>query len=676
MTEKFTSRSLFEVADLQLPIKETTTSRSSTDKWWNDQLYVDRIAPNPELNRSFAQAELSLQSLAEMLWFDVEHLVREISLAETTTVYYMDITETEFLGDGYGDENLTLLLSNFVQSLSEKGLNTSRAMVEHLVFERIQRYFAKLAGNQVQLTAQPKTYIIVTSPPDHISRGYHGSDSVENFSALETHHSFLYVMEFAEPTPSTSSTTKKAAQIKVTQYRTWHNMAGLLDLHQRLGCPVVPDAQVPIPNQLFANSIILETDKAISSTEVHTYLKEQFYLGSEEWFRNPSQAPQLENPVAFDQEWRSFFKQFYLKKALLLYREITPETQQPEKLEPLLKQLELLFSFFIRAIEKRVQESNVNPFYTQLVEAQLLKDMQEHPEQADQLQQQLDELRTPTKKETLQQRRRKIAKAYEIQVKHEVLGIKLSQQEAQWYNANVGDVLAISGQVMGMAQCYTLAPLSTLSKVAANLNSSPESLSLFKQSLETVPLSARKELYNHLLEQNYVELRLPGAKRVYMVPASYLEEPGCTVLPNGDVLGPCNILLDEDALALPMTQEQFDHFMMELGHSITADEITEDVFSLEDENKKAQARQLVLRLSKLLFKPSVGLNEFLSSSTFQLSENAFQLPIDIYLQLKNSSNPFHFLQQLVEKLEDKTVETESTRPFPSDESSLFRALAA
>lgn len=652
MIETLRTRPLFTDTDLQLPAQVKNllyfNAYTSEQKWWSDQLYIDRVAPSPNIVRSFADHELSISNLEKMLRADVQHLVKELSLAENTTTYYMDISSEQFLGEGYGDESLSLMLSNFVQLLQEKGLNTSRALVEHLVFERVKTFFSEIAQNISKNPDAPKPIVIVTSPPDSLSAGYHGADSLKDFSAPESHHSFVYVMEL-----------ESKGRVKVTQYRTWHNIEGLLELQAELGAPLEFDSTVSVTNQLFANSIIVEPEAGQTNEQIHAALQEVFYKNADSWVRRPDQAPVIENREAFDKEWQAFFNSFYLPKARKLYAKITPEIHEnPDEKKLIMQQLELLFSFFIRAVEKRVHELNSNPQYTALLEKQILLEMLKYPENNAQLEQQLDNLKNPSQPKTLRQRHSAINKAYKIQVKHDVFGKKLSASELKWYKAHVGSVVSITNFVMGSAQCYTIAPFKTAADIAEKIGNSGETLSAFSRNIDKTSVAARKELYEDILRQDYIELNLPGAERVYMIPRSYLADPGCRVVEGGKVMGPCEMLLQDDPMALPMNQEDFNRFMQELAHSLAVDETLEEIFNEEDTTTADRIRPYLDELYKKIFKKSVGLNALLASTTFQLSSEAYKLPIDIYLTLKNSKNPLATLQEILERLEDENSANE------------------
>lgn len=670
MQETITAIPLFSHPEILTASASATNSQSSNEfvtksKWWNDQLYLDRFSPSPELQRSFVEKPVSVAELATMLRADTEHLVRELSLAETKTTYSLSIDSKQFLGEGYGDESLELMLSNFVQLLTEKGLSSSRAVVELLVFERVKKFFAEYAAEPNLAPDTPKPIVIITSPPDTQQEGYHGIDSLRQFDAAESHHSFIYVMEITGQENSKLS-------IQVTQYRTWHNLAGLLALHSELGGGFIPDPNVPLPQQLFANTLLVPTPDVAT---IHTQLEQLFYQDAASWVRRPDQAPSLENRGAFDQEWRQFFEDFYLPEALRLYQR---SARHPDLLPPhhVLAQLELLFSFFIRAVEKRVQELNTNPLYLELLEQQLLADILKYPDKATELEARLLELQQPHKPQPLRKRQATINKAYRLQVKHDILGEQLTRHEANWYNANLTGVISISNFVMGSAQCYTLAPFTTAAQMGRAFSTPGETLRLFSASLETTSLFSRQELYQDLLKQDYVEIRLPGTQKVYMVPKSYLAAPGCRVTPEGKVLGPCDVLLDDDPLALPMTQPEFNQFLLELGQSLAAEETAAEIFDQQPDSIRQQGVILLQKIYKKIFKPSVGLNALITSSTYQLTHEAFRLPPEFFWELKNAANPLQVLEQMLLSLNDETGGQEQPDPTALVLSEALLSLAA
>lgn len=239
----------------------------SKNSVWDTVKLLDRFQ-KPEYH--------SKNSKIELLRADAIHHAKEMALIEpiTTFEYWHKVDQNKTLGAGYS-EDMALMLNTFTQEIAKKGLSASRASVESLTFERAKQFLTHVAENAIKknnLQDQSASQaLLITSFPDEIASGYHGSDTKYDHdkpNKPETHHSFFYLLTIDEiQTNDTSQVT--GFRINTTQFRAWPNSYQALAFHRLLGQPisVEENSTEEIPSLLFANLIALNQDQLIETTQ-------------------------------------------------------------------------------------------------------------------------------------------------------------------------------------------------------------------------------------------------------------------------------------------------------------------------------------------------------------------------------------------------------------------------
>jgi hypothetical protein len=123
-------------------------------------------------------------------------------------------------------------------------------------------------------------------------------------------------------------------------------------------------------------------------------------------------------------------------------------------------------------------------------------------------------------------------------------------------------------------------------------------------------------------------------------------------------MGPCDVPLDTifddpaENLVYQMTKAEFAAHLRQLENYLFAehfDQVNQAIEENEDLSltDKQAAKQLLERLKKKIFKPTIGLNEFVSGFTPLSTEAAQLLPEEILHQLLTAFNPMQALESIV-----------------------------
>lgn len=609
---------------------------------------------------------------AAILVPDFQHTIWEMLEAKKETVFPIELNKEAGFGEGYS-ESMELQLSNFARLIEQQGLLASRSFLEQVLFQRVYNQLFDVAQNHVDHlqtsetnTLYPNIAVLVTSPPDFYEAGYHGIDSFHNWNAQESHHSFhfVYLIDKIE--------TRKNAQgkievtnvsVKTTQFRTWHNIQGLLDLHQRLGTPIEIDDRFPVTNQIIANKITFTFSESDSHQDILDYFRKELYVGEKKWARNTEQTPQFSEEGA-KQFWdeigvvsleeyeksnkKSLFHSVYLQPVFKLLSETSEkDIQNHEVRQRLHEQIELRTQVFLQAVELRVRELNINPEYTKLVERNLLFSALKNPLQLPMILKQLKRLSSDDQQQPLNEpeRLQTIVQTHHLLEQKQIFKKKLSKEELSRLSSNMSSVLAIGDYAFGSMQCLTIGTLKIPMQLA-DIGATADLSSAMAEALEQVDIDTKQKLLRDLEATNYVELDLPGADRIWMVPASYLTAPGCRVDKNGMVCGPCitedfplgipfdHPLEQENPLGpLPMDQIQYANYINQLKENILQDQLKNQLdFDNLSEKDQLKARTLIKDLTRKLFK--VNLSNLIAGVD-EHQEAAYKLPQEKLQKITN-----------------------------------------
>lgn len=671
--------------------------------------YLRRIFPTTENNARYQiEAVTSPEQIAEIFRRDFEHIFREMIRVEKETHFSITISAVEEAarGDGYG-ESMDWLLANFAHEIGQQGLPASRAVLEQLVFKRnyaqlltiAQQHLEKTvpiqpnqfqpnstASNTHHLTTElPKTGTYITSPPGTFADGYHGIDTLTNWNGKEFHHAFHFwslLKDIIYTFDSNGRPQLTSIDVDVAQFRTWHNIQGLLDLHQELGSPIQILEQQPITHQILANAFQIEFPAHTSNEEIAAFWEKTLYVNQKDWAKNPDQAPKLSdtaealfwNELGIDKQLLtsdSFFNQAFLQPVLSLLKNTTAtHLNNPERRALLIAHLDLRTEMLVRAIELRVRELNTNPAYNQLVRENLLTQLIKNPLNAKTIFLQLKAL---TDQETGQpltepERLKTFKKTYKLYEKKTIYKEELTDEESEWLGVNLGGVVAIGDFAFGSMQCFTIGSLQLPFK-AAQL-ATPGGLSTnLSEALNLVDTQTKRQILERLKAQNYVELDLrhatPSANRVWMVPASYLGGAGCRVDETGMVCGPC--MSDEYPLGipfdhpleqnnpygpLPMDQHSFNEYLKNIEQSILRDELATQLATQDmSEPDRVRTQLLIDRLISTLFKVNLTT---LIAGVDEYDDPIHQLPEKTIKQITS----IDALEQLVLHLEENKDQAE------------------
>lgn len=657
--------------------------------------YVRRFFP--EENRADHDRPSSIETSAlttraeraQALWFDLSHTIREMVQVELETEFSYTMTTESLTGDGYSDD-LTTMLANFAHELGNRGLAADRGQVETVVFQRV--YHQLFAATQNWVDHQPPSALenitagelpplpfmaLVTSPPDTFAAGYHGIDTLHNWNGKEKHHTFHFGIRVGaielDASTDASKPKLKSLTLTTTQFRTWHNIQGLLDLHRQLGVPLSPTTDEPITNQLIANHQLHFFDENTPIDEQLAFFRDKLYQDAATWERRPDQVPQLEAEtlVQFWEEVTSFFQLFYLSPLLDLLDRHTPQTVvDPKRRQRLIAQINLRTDIFLRGVELRIRELNINPQYAALVKKNLLRQLWLQPDQWQQIQDQIAQVENPNRHPSrpLTQKVDDTLKTYTLIEKAQIFGQQLNERDALWLGQHTSGIIALGNFAFGSAQCYSVGALKLPVEVAKLAQTANFAAGLTELSTE-IDIEVQRQLLQDLEQADYQELdlRSQGATQVWMVPASYLEKPGCRVAPDGTVCGPCitpdfphGIPLDHPLEKanplgpLPMNRFQFERYLQTLRESILAHQI-ENQLNIEDlsDSEQTKAQGLISRLTRQIFK--VNLSTVVAGVT-EYGEGAGALTQEQLQRLTSIAELEQFVLELEQDSDDQSHE--------------------
>lgn len=606
----------------------------------------------------FLQPEYrSTTARTELLAADMAHTVKEMVVMESVTTfsYDFDLTRHALTGDAY-HEDLGVMATAFVQELEGRGLSSERSHIEWISLERLKNAIV------AALTQDPSRQYrwIITSPPDEVSEGYFGTTSKHCWSAREKHHSFIFVYQ--------AHLTSTGIHVEVKQYRTWHNMANLVELHHRLGAPFTPDRTQSITSQLFANIIHLECSPGQTDSDIDSWLREQFYQGHERWFMSHLDVPELRDPSALAAIEEAIWQKFYLPLALPLYEQLTQYRPDTDEYAQVLSQLEKLDSTYLAALLLQARALNTNPRYEWRTKLHMLRTALLKPQQATWL---LGQLTKPQPATNLLQLTSDLEQIYSYQVQTLL---------SDGGSPSLVPPLSLSTSVMigptiSGLQCVTVAPF-TLPLSAANSLGKIDAGD-WTRLTPTLSTAEKRHIWETVNDQDYVELdlRAQGANRVWMVPRSYLCGAGCRVEPDGMVSGPClgpegYIRFDDplETAALAMNQAEFQSFVQQLQqHQLLAnlDEVTSELQDHLPTAEQHTLTSLLVRLRSKILKPTIGLEELLNNDFIQPLAALDEIQ-QLNELLATHPTPLKIWQQLLEQLTRSPYQLPSLHILASD----------
>lgn len=622
----------------------------------------------------------SRASRVDLLKADALHHAKEMALIEPITrySYWHTVANNETLGDGYS-EDMGLMLNSFTQDLVKKGMGASRATIETITFEK-----ARQELTQIALKKNHDEAILITSFPDDTEAGYHGVDSKHNWDRSETHHSFFYLLQVGVVIFNDNGTIKQF-EIKTTQYRAWPNVRQALEIQKQLGSPITT-FDAPIPNLLFANLIHLNQEqlaylaskfringpKDNLENEIEKTFKSILYADSEKHVIKHTQLPKVDQETFWVVQ-EQYFTDFYLAIALPIFDEISQiqnlnqeiDIKTQKKIQEKIDYLDKAFFYYSKILLGWIKINNTSPEYTEAFkEKNQLKKLLNF--------QQKLLLRLLGQKQTLT-----IPTVDDLKI---VLDIDQRIATRQFVSSvekkkllNIWGFFSFVGNFGSLLQCGALAPFTLPISIMNKSFNAGSSIAEFSGSITSISLPEKQQLLTSLQKEEYVELDLTkqkpyAAKKIYTVPKSYLEGPGCNVNETGNVLGPCfetklvngkeiktRIPLDDprDILAFPMTLFEFNQYMKTLQKSIEHTALSEidtlfqsKDFSIQDKRK---ARIAIKKLRQKLIKKSLNLQDFISGD---LTINQFNSDNEwlksLVIMLSFSLNPVETLVQEVE----------------------------
>lgn len=680
--------------------KEYSEKLVSKNTAWNTANLIKRFA-EPQYHSEAARVKL--------LSRDGAHFAQEFLLVRPVTQFSYEIKRSDIKSlmaqeSGY-TEAMTTYTAKFAQDLAANGLNANRATIEHQTLQNIQQYFAALTPEE--LTASPA--VLLTSFPDDVSLGYHGSDTKKHPhdpKKKERHHSFYYLLT-AKPTDADT------ISITTTQYRVWHNAHQALGFHKLLEKPI-DELDCPVPNALFANTIPLDATQLQSilektttgelpppehfpdpatEQEIERLFRTLLYADAHAHSHNHTQRPTIseadfwETYITDDNEEHIvplLFGSFYLPIVLPLFSQaVTTYTQllEAEQLRDHSTQKKLY-----KTLQKQINTLDTAFFYYHKTALGTIKALNQSEIYAEYLKKnQKTQVREWLQNKLLSAKNKnavsvhpsgeQLQKAFNAEQRLRA-GEDLTTDEKNILISTWG-FFSFAGGAASLLQCGALAPftlpLSALkntgaptymgSNVLGGLRMGSTQPDAFVRSLEKISVFDKQLLLQDLTKEPYVELdlRAQGATHIWSVPQSYLEKNGCVVGENGEVLGPCidpqtkqRISLNDprDTFAFPMPLQAFAEKIRLLEQSILTDSNTDIALHIDDavqlsEDQKKQARALLKKLYHLLFRQTLGLDALFNGVIVSTANTTPAILQSLALQLNFARNPLATLRETV-----------------------------
>jgi hypothetical protein len=670
------------------------------------------------------------QEKESLLTPDMKHVIDEMLEMKKETVFPIELTREDGFGEGYAESmelqmaNFVRLIEQ--QGLLASRSFLEQVLFQRVfnqLFSVAEQHIAKLAAGETH-TLYPNIVYMVTSPPDKKEAGYHGINSLRNWNAKERHHSFHFVYiidKIVTEKDEQGNLCVKSVSVKAVQFRTWHNINELLALHQRLATPIDVAKRFPITNQIIANTTAFSFPENDSQEDILNFFRKELYEGETNWARNTEQIPRFSKQgkqklrlelgiltqgeylelvelkksfignksaaylnqqhleqfpdLAFLIEYpsfevlkqKSFFHKLYLQPMLELFRNISDEQiNDPAFRKRLSKQVHLREEVFTKAVKLRIEELNINPTYTEFVKNDKVLSLFKNPFDISNI---IKQVRAITSEEegvplNNSQRLQDQVRAHRILEDDQVFHKKIADHDRKWLAENAVSLFSLGG-LGGAMQCYTIGALQLPSKIF-DPGSGESITSAVVKALAGSDLETKQRSLQQIELEKYVELDLPGANRIWMVPASYLENAGCRVGENGVVLGPCSSKKYPEGIPLDAPEEktneiggpfamnrfQFAEFVRGIKESILQDQLEDQLdFEHLSETDKRKAQTLITELTRKLFKVSLS-NLIAGVDDYQ--EDAYKLPQEKLQKITS----VEALEKLVIELESSENETD------------------
>lgn len=514
-------------------------------------------------------------------------------------------------------EELPEIGQNFIDNQQRKGADPTRAEIENNNMRRLNHWM-----NDPDATASVLVWI---SPRGKKSEGYPGLDAknpvMVNYYLRNSSGEVSY-QQFKVWSDNT--------ELQALQQQLMVNFDGQL-LHNNLSNQIQLAAELQIIDQL------IKLPATFSATDIETPLNEN----EDRWPVERSQFPVI-NLAEFNQLSQRVFEHYF--QAVL-----SPLTNQDEtSLKKQLQQLDVLFSSAFQAMLK---------YGEQFLPAD--NKQQTHKKQIEKLT--IDQIfNRYQEKSTLQT--------------NVLSGKKLTPAQIGKLK-ELNTFFMVSNRMFSLAQCGVFSPISLAFKV--------NSFAGLKTELGGLSITNKQELLKQLEQEEFIELDLTdqGATQVWMVPASYLADPGCRVgtgeekdgfvMENGRVYGPCitpefpfGIPLDDplEQLAMPLTQQQYNELLHTLQLETQESQFDEIEQHLQ-ENLDDQAPDSYLiwqtfhQIKDKILKPTLSIQELLNSD-FVSQKAKLWLDEDEYGLLTSLTNAREILAAL-EKIWFKMFQEEN-----------------
>lgn len=643
-------------------IKNSLTNfrkNSSRNSIFDSKKLIDRFVNSEDY--SSTEAKISLIN------HDLDHYVREMAIVEPVTRfnYKVNFAEKKVTGDGY-HEDINLLLSNFTKDLCAKGFSASRSTIDAVTLLKVQEFlcdFVKKGENKS---------IILTSPPDISSNGYPGVDSLYDWDHPETNHTFYFHAQ-------AKNITESGFEIHTTQYRLWPNIRQNLQIHERLNCPVPIDIlnntkKGDVPAIIMSNLIAVNNEELLNldikedngpidenETEIEKKIRQVLFLDCESYQITHHNIPTFDHKDFWKTE--SEYRNFYINNALPIFNNIEKNKNKLTKkqLQMEINKLDDLFLLYSSVLTAYIKNNNSNPLFEKVFfERNKLKQIKEKINEK--IIKMLVKLKYLEAKKVTE-----IPSVNDLTEKHQILsnlreGKKINKSEKMKI-LELWGFLNYAASFSSLLQCGILAPFTlpiSILKQPFGLNSIKD----FSIALKTIPTNEKSKLLDFLNSERYVELdlRSKGAKKVFVVPKSYLEGKGCVVDEDGNVLGPCidpstgkRISLEDprETMAYPLSMSDFLKMKNELEKQVNQrylESIENILLNEKDlaENEKTKAREIIKKIKKMIIKPIIGLQEFVTGEFINTDKKTSKQWLkDLLIEVKRSSNPIDFLTNFV-----------------------------
>lgn len=483
---------------------------------------------------------------------DARHHALETLLIELDTYYQYQVRPEGLIGGMY-TEDLIFMAHRFVDILAEEGKKLSRADLE----QQVMTFESQWA---LQSCDKKGSYMLITSPPGSEKDGYHGIDSETNWSAQESHHTFFY-LQWAERTEDGN------VVIHTRQIRAWPNIEQLIQIQTQLNNGQKPEVDFENPTLNLIENLIFFDRPDLTPNEMVAEVQKIVYQTQESWTVNPAQLPKVDKDAFWKIQQQlmqlttdGIPADFYLTTVQPLLEQI-PQGLEPDDpywqsadYQKIIKQMDKAFTYYTLTLDKWVVDHNQNLDFKPKKQ-NLLDTLKSLPLK-------ILTKRKHKKTDTQMTLVEKIRRLYEIDVRQTVFKEKISKDDQEWYFGNVGNLISLVARLFSLAQCGGLAPFTA----PFSIMKASGSIGNFRLNVTLLSPKERMKFFQEIKSQNYVEINL---SKKWMVPAEYLKPrkdgtPGC-IVKNGVDLGPCDIPLANDPMALTMNQTMFNQYLNSVG---------------------------------------------------------------------------------------------------------------